>query len=57
MVHYDVVGAVRQEQIVQYIQHTSPVHITNGREGGGSDKTVGTFAPMLLYQHTIQLHA
>ena len=30
---HDVVGAVRQEQIVQYIQHISPVHTTNGGRG------------------------
>ena len=37
MVHHDVVGAVRQEQIAQYIQHTSPIHTTNWRRGGGGE--------------------
>ena len=63
---HDVVGAVRQEQIVQYIQHISPVHTTNGGRGQctSSDKSVGAFAPMapgvptqLCIQHTVQLHA
>ena len=35
MVRHDVVGTVRQEQIVQYIQHINPVHTTNGVEGLG----------------------
>ena len=45
---YDVVGAVRQEQLVQYIQHISPVHSTNGGRGQcpSSDKSVGAFTPM-----------
>ena len=30
MVRHDVAGTVRQEQIVQYIQHINPVHTTNG---------------------------
>ena len=30
MVRHDVAGIVRQEQIVQYIQHINPVHTTNG---------------------------
>ena len=30
MVCHDVAGTVRQEQIVQYIQHINPVHTTNG---------------------------
>ena len=37
MVRHDVAGTVRQEQIVQYIQHIYPAHTTNwGRswEGG-----------------------
>ena len=34
MVHHDVAGTVRQEQIVQYIQHINPVHATNGGRGG-----------------------
>ena len=37
MVCHDVAGTVRQEQIVQYIQHINPVHTTNGGrswEGG-----------------------
>ena len=29
MVRHDVAGTVRQEQIVQYIQHINPVHTTN----------------------------
>ena len=29
MVRHDVAGIVRQEQIVQYIQHINPVHTTN----------------------------
>ena len=56
MVRHDVAGTVRQEQIVQYIQHINPVHTTNGGRGweGGpsSEKIVGAFdpmAPMLLY--------
>ena len=56
MVRHDVAGTVRQEQIVQYIQHINPVHTTNGGEGLGggpsSEKIVGAFdpmAPMLLY--------
>ena len=33
MVRHDVAGTVRQEQIVQYIQHITPVHATNGGRG------------------------
>ena len=33
MVRHDVAGTVRQEQIVQYIQHINPVHTTNGGRG------------------------
>ena len=59
MVCHDVAGTVRQEQIVQYIQHINPVHATIGdsRGGGGgvgcpsSEKSVGAFAPMLLYHY------
>ena len=36
MVRHDVAGTVRQEQIVQYIQHINPVHATNGGRGGGA---------------------
>ena len=60
MVHYDVVGAVRQEQIVQYIQHISPVHTTNGKREGAQTKVLEHLPPpppILLYQHTVQLHA
>ena len=37
MVRHDVAGTVRQEQIVQYIQHINPVHTYNqwGEELGG----------------------
>ena len=52
MVRHDVAGTVRQEQIVQYIQHINPVHTTNGGRGPSSEKIVGAFAPMapmLLY--------
>ena len=35
MVRHDVAGTVRQEQIVQYIQHINPVHITNGGQWRG----------------------
>ena len=56
MVHHDVAGTVRHEQIVQYIQHINPVHTTNWGGGGGglgggpsSEKIVGAFAPLLLY--------
>ena len=68
MVRHDVAGTVRQEQIVQYIQHINPLHTTNGGGGGGgglgggpsSEKIVGAFAPMapipLCIKHTIQLH-
>ena len=62
MVCHDVVGTVRQEQIVQYIQHIK-VHTTDGGrswEGGlPLKKIVGAFAPiasMLLYHYAIQLH-
>ena len=64
MVRQDVTGTVRQEKIVLYIQHINPIHTTNGgrgwevcvwRGGGGqcpcSEKTVGAFAPMLLYHY------
>ena len=54
MVRHDVAGTVRQEHIVQYIQHINPVHATNGGRGGGcpsSEKSVGGFAPMLLYHY------
>ena len=30
MVRHDVAGTVRQEQIVQFIQHIYPAHTTNG---------------------------
>ena len=33
MVRHDVAGTVRQEQIVQYIQHINLVHTTNGGRG------------------------
>ena len=33
MVRHDVAGTVRQEQIVQYIQHIYPVYTTNGGRG------------------------
>ena len=33
MVRHDVAGTVRQEQIVQYVQHINPVHTTNGGRG------------------------
>ena len=29
MVRHDVAGTVRQEQIVQYIQHINPIHRTD----------------------------
>ena len=59
MVHHDMVGAVRQEHIVQYIQHISPVHTTHqtitcnqwGGGGGGGGKALpltkvlGNFPP------------
>ena len=58
MVRHDVAGTVRQEQIVQYIQHINPVHTTNGGrswEGGpSSENIVGAFAPiasMLPYHY------
>ena len=69
MVRHDVAGTVRQEQIVQYIQHINPVHTTNGGGGGGgegglgggpsSEKIVGAFAPMalrLLYHCVYKKH-
>ena len=40
MVRHDVAGTLRQEQIVQYIQHINPVH---------------ALIPLYM-QHTIQLH-
>ena len=66
MVRHDVVGTVRQEQIVQYIQHINPVHTTNG--GRGWERCLplknflgplphGPHAPIpLCIKHTIQLH-
>ena len=33
MVRHDVAGTVRQEKIVQYIQHINLVHTTNGGRG------------------------
>ena len=52
MVRHDVAGTVRQEQIVQYIQHINPVHATNGGGGGGGGrnalplkKVLGHFPP------------
>ena len=65
MVRHDVAGTVRQEQIVQYIQHINPVHTTNGGGEGGlgggpsSEKIVGAFAPMalrLLYHCVYKTH-
>ena len=66
MVRHDVVGTVRQEQIVQYIQHINPVHTANGGrswEGGlPLKKLLGPLphslhAPIpLCIKHTIQLH-
>ena len=35
MVRHDVTGTVRQEQIVQYVQHINPVYTTIGGEGLG----------------------
>ena len=35
MVHHDMVGAARQEQIVQYIQHIRPTDNQWGEEEGG----------------------
>ena len=60
MVRHDVAGTVRQEQIVQYIQHINPVHTYNqwgeGLGGGpSSEKIVGAFAPMapMLLYHSV----
>ena len=62
MVHHDVAGTVRQEQIVQYIQHITPVHATNGGRGEMPflRKKCWGICPHALIplciQHTIQLH-
>ena len=63
MVRHDVAGTVRQEQIVQYIQHINPVHTTNGGrgwEGGLPLKKCWGLCPhapiQLCIKHTIQLH-
>ena len=66
MVCHDVAGTVRQEQIVQYIQHIYPAHTTNwGRSWEGGlplKKLLGPLphnlhAPIpLCIEHTIQLH-
>ena len=62
MVRHDVAGTVRQEQIVQYIQHINPVHTTNGGRGweGGLPliKLLGPLAswPHACLKHTYQLH-
>ena len=49
MVRHDVAGTVRQEQIVQYIQHINPVHTTNGGRGWEADlplkKLLGPLPP------------
>ena len=50
MVRHDVAGTVRQELIVQYIQHINPVHTTNGGRswGGGGlplKKLLGPLPP------------
>ena len=64
MVRHDVAGTVRQEQIVQYIQHINPVHTTNGGRSWEGDlpqkKLLGPLPPCsyipLCIKHTIQLH-
>ena len=48
MVRHDVAGTVRQEQIVQYIQHINPVYATNGGRGGDAlplKKVLGDLPP------------
>ena len=42
MVRHDVAGTVRQEQIVQYIQHINPVHTTNGGRSWEGDLPLKT---------------
>ena len=55
MVRHDVTGTVRQEQIVQYVQHINPVHTTNG--GRGWEGGLCPHAPIpLCIKYTIQLH-
>ena len=53
MVRHDVAGTVRQEQIVQYIQHIYPVHTTNG----GRSWDVGLSLKKLLGLCPHSLHA
>ena len=56
MVRHDVAGTVRQEQIVQYMQHINPVHTTNGGRGweGGLPlkKLLGPLPPWLPCSYT-----
>ena len=60
MVCHDVAGTVRQEQIVQYMQHINPVHTTNGGRGweGGLPlkKLLGPLPPCLYKTHNPVTH-